>query len=221
MSSVFALAPAKCEIDLFSDGSFQDMISLGSWAFFVPGLGVEDTGVESGAGIEHFEIVAVLAGVETIVRLDQTCRPIRVFTDSECGTLMLQHAVERKRLPIRPMFHRVEHLYERAVESTALRPISITRLGSSGTKELKYCHKLASRKLRASIAADPTLSLQAAMRRNEQRLITIKKQQEDLAGTFAGLQREAAMIEEHWRKLGKPPAADTAAGGTNMGLAAS
>ena len=93
MSSVFALAPARCKIDLFSDGSFQDMISLGSWAFVAPGLGVEDTGVESGAGIEHFEIVAVLAGVETIARLDQTCRPIRVFTDSECGMLMLQHAV--------------------------------------------------------------------------------------------------------------------------------
>jgi ribonuclease HI len=220
MSSVFALAAAKSQIDLFSDGSFQDMISLGSWAFFAPGLGVEDTGVESGTGIEHFEIVAVLAGVETIVRLDQTCRPIRVFTDSECGMLMLQHAVERKRLPIRPMFQRVQHLYDRAVASTALRPISITRLGSSGTKELKYCHKLALMKLRASINADPALSLQAAMRRNTQRLATIRKHQKQLAGNFAALQKEAVMIEEQWRKLGKPPAAAAPTGGADFDLSA-
>jgi hypothetical protein len=196
------------------------MISLGSWAFFAPGLGLEDTGVESGAGIEHFEIVAVLAGVETIVRLDQTCRPIRVFTDSECGMLMLQHAIERKRLPMRPMFQRVQHLYDRAVASTAVRPISITRLGSSGTKELKYCHKLALMKLRASINADPALSLQAAMRRNAQRLVTIKKHQKELAGNFAALQKEAVMIEEQWRKLHKPPAAAAAPGGADFDLSA-
>ena len=165
-------------------------------------------------------MVAVLAGVEAIGRLDQTCRPIRVFTDSECGMLMLQHAIERKRLPIRPMFQRVQHLYDRAVASTALRPISITRLGSGSTKELKHCHKLALLKLRASIEADPALSLQTAMRRNAQRLITIKKNQKELASTFAALQKEAVMIEEQWRKLRKPPAAAAATGGADFDLSA-
>jgi ribonuclease HI len=199
--------PLPSEIDLFSDGSFQDTISFGGWAFFAPELGIEDAGVETAGGIEHLEVVAVLAGVEAIGRLDQERRPIRVFTDSECGMLMLQHAIERKRLPIRRMFQRVQHLYDRALASTAMRPISITRLGSSSTKELKHCHKLALLKLRASIAADPALSLQAAMRRNEHRLIAIKKKKRELASNFAALQREAALIDQQWRKLSEPPAA--------------
>jgi hypothetical protein len=126
--------------------------------------------------------------------------------------LLLQHAIERKRLPNRLTFRRVQHLYDRAVASTAMRPISITRLGSSSTKELKHCHKLALMKLRASINADPVLSLHAAMRRNAQRLVTIKKHQKELASNFAALQKDAALIEQQWRNFSKPPAAASAAG---------
>jgi len=61
MATALALLPGKSEIDLFGDGSYQDLISMGSWAFYAPDLGVEKSGLETGPGIENFEITAVLA----------------------------------------------------------------------------------------------------------------------------------------------------------------
>ena len=76
MARPVALEQGKSEIALFGDGSFQDVLSVGSWAFYAPEFGLSNAGVEPGQTVEHFESVALLAGVEAILSIDQTERSI-------------------------------------------------------------------------------------------------------------------------------------------------
>jgi len=219
MAAALALLPGKSEIDLFGDGSFQDLISIGSWAFFAPGLGLESAGVETGPGIEHFEITAVLAGIEAILAIDQTRRPIQVFSDSDVGILLLEHAAERKKLPNRPAFQRSRQLFDWALRLTSQRRVNLTRIGSGSTPEHKYCHQLASTALRSAIAADPALSRQLAMRKDAQRLHAVQKQQQDLRRKLVALGKEALVIQARWQEVDElSPGALAAAAGGDMEL---
>jgi len=48
MAPALALQPGRNEIDLFGDGSFQNLISFGSWTFYAPGFGLENSGRSKG-----------------------------------------------------------------------------------------------------------------------------------------------------------------------------
>jgi ribonuclease HI len=219
MATAFALPPGKPDILLFGDGSFQDLISMGSWAFYAPGFDLENAGMEPGPGIDYFEITAVLAGLEAILSIDHTQRPIRIFTDCDCGMLLFQHAIARKRLPTQPIFQRVRHLFDWALHLLSQRGISLTRIGSGSTPENKHCHQLASLKLRSGIAADPALSSQLAMRRHTQGLTVIRKQQRVLRRKLKELEKEAHAIQAKWQVFSPPSvAAPAAAAGSDMDL---
>jgi hypothetical protein len=66
--------------------------------------GVEDVCLESGLGIEKFEGVAALAGLETVLGIDYTRRTIRLHTDSQFALLFCVTAPERTILPSRRSF---------------------------------------------------------------------------------------------------------------------
>jgi len=209
----------KDEIDVFADGSFQELISFGSWAFYAPDPGLENAGVETGPGIEHFEITAALAGIEAILRVDRTTRPIHVFTDSDVGMLLLEHAAERKKLPNRPAFQKSRHLFDKSVHLLAQRWITVTKIGSGSTPEHKYCHQLASAKRRSAIGTDPALRKQLAMRLDEQRLTAIQKQQRDLRRKLVALGKQALVIQVRWLEVDQQsPATLAATAGGDMEL---
>ena len=220
MAPAVALCAGKKTIDLVGDGSYQDLIHVGSWGFFAPDFGVGNSGIETGpGGVEYFEITAVLAGIEAILRIDRTTRVIQVFTDSDVGIILLEHAIERKKLPNRPAFQRSRQLFDWALRVTSQRRITLTRIGSGSTPEHKYCHQLASTALRAAIAADPSLSRQLSMRKDEQRLAAIQKQHKDLRRKLVALRKEALVIQARWQDVDElAPAA--LAGGTDMDLPA-
>jgi hypothetical protein len=125
---------------------------------------------------------------------------------------LFQHAIEDKKLPKRPVFQRVQHLFDRALQLVSRRRVWLTRI-RSGSTENRHCHKLASLILRSSIAADPGLSRQLQMRRHEHRLSAIKKQQRVLTRQLNGLEKEALTIQAKWQELNPAPAAVAAAAG--------
>jgi hypothetical protein len=52
-SPTVALLPrAEREIHLFGDGSYQSLISFGSWAFFTPTLGLQGAETEAGPAVD-------------------------------------------------------------------------------------------------------------------------------------------------------------------------
>ena len=219
MAVPLALLAGKDQIDVFADGSFQELISVGSWAFYAPDPGLENAGIGTGPGIEHFEITAALAGVEAILRVDRTTRPIHVFTDADVCMLLFEHAAERKKLPNRPAFQKSRHLFDRAVHLLAQRRITVTKIGSGSTPEHKHCHQLASGKRRSGIAADPALRKQLAMRMDEQRLNAIQKQQKDLRRKLVALGKQALVIQARWLEVDQQsPAALAATAGGDMEL---
>ena len=112
-----ALTGGPSEISLFCDGSYQMLIAVGTWAFGAPALRLEGAGLETGDGVEHFEVLGALAGIETILEVDRTRRAIRVHSDSDPALLFLQHAAKGEPLPTRKTFTRIKPLYDRAVIS--------------------------------------------------------------------------------------------------------
>lgn len=214
-----ALISGKEEINVFTDGSFQDLIHLGSWAFFAPELGLENSGLEAGHSVDHFETTAILAGIDAILAVDRTRRPIHVFTDSDIGILLLEHAGQRKRLPNRPAFQRTRQLFDWALSLTSQRRINLTRIGSGSTPEHGYCHLLASTRLRSAIAADPALSRQLAMRKDERQLTALQQKKRDLRRKLVALVKEALVIQARWQEVDElSPAALAAAAGGDMEL---
>jgi len=117
------LAAGLPEIHIFGDGSFQQLLGTGTWAFSVPAFALQQVGLEAGPSVEHFEIRAALSAIHTVLELDQTRRPLRVFTDSEIALNFLQHAAKRDLLPPRKSFHRVRVLYDLAVALAAQRRV--------------------------------------------------------------------------------------------------
>ena len=219
MATPLALGPGKTEITLFGDGSFKDLISVGSWAFYAPDFALANAGMESGQTVEHCESIAVLAGLEAILSVDRTERPIHIFTDCDAAIKLIQHAADHKSLPTGSVMQRVQHLFERASRLTAQRRVWLTRITSGSTPEHKYCHKLASNRLRSGIAADPALSRALAMRLDEQGLTAIQKQQKDLRRKLVALGKEALVIQARWMDVDElSPAALAATAGGDMEL---
>jgi ribonuclease HI len=190
MATPLALEPGKTEVTLFGDGSFQDLISVGSWAFYAPDFDLANAGMEPGQTVEHFESVALLAGLEAILSIDRTRRPIHIFTDCDAAIELIRSAAGHKGLSTGSVMQRVQHLFERASLLTAQRRVLLTRTASGSTPGNKRCHQLASLKLRSGMAADPALSSQLAMHRQKQRLTTIKQEGTSCFTTEIGSARE-------------------------------
>src|SRR3954471_9212082 len=134
-----SLRPGCSEIHVFGDGSYQPSLGLGSWAFCSPGIGLEDVGLEPGPGIENFEILAALAGLEKVLAIDHTRRLIRVHSDSQFALIFLKHAVERTALPSRRSFDRVRDLHKRAVDLTSARKVVLKRVEPTRPEHMA-CH---------------------------------------------------------------------------------
>jgi hypothetical protein len=130
--------------------------------------------------------------------------------------LLLEHASERKKLPNRPAFQRSRLLFDWALRLASQRRITLTRIGSGSTPEHKYCHQLSSTRLRSGIAADPALSRQLAMRKDEQRLTAIQKQQKDLRRKLVALGKEALVIQARWQEVDQLSPAVAAGGDTEL-----
>jgi len=197
MQTMLALPAAKPEIHLIGDGSFQDTVRLGSWAFVAPDLGLQNVGSGSGEAVDYFETLALLSGLSAIHRIDRTTRPIAIATDSNCALRLLTCAADKLPLPAGRMFERVQSLYGWAEALAGQRSYSLRLIGSSSTPEHKACHKLAVTNLRGQIAADPALARRAALRQKEQRLRDIKRQ-------LVPLQKKALVLEAEIEALRAP-----------------
>jgi len=53
------------QIFVYGDGTFHQELGLGAWAFRIPTLNLEQTGVGPGKNSGRFEILAMLHGLET------------------------------------------------------------------------------------------------------------------------------------------------------------
>src|SRR4051794_32723282 len=77
------LKAGETEVHLYGDGSCYQELEVGAWAFYVPAFGVGQAGFGLGSHVEYFEFQAILAGMESILSVDATARPIHVHSDSQ------------------------------------------------------------------------------------------------------------------------------------------
>jgi|SRR5947209_7542503 len=195
-----AIPPGDDEIQLFGDASYQYLITTGSWAFSAPALGLEGAGTGNGPSIEHFEIMAVVQGITTIINLDRTRRPIRVHTDSELAIRLLQCAVKDEPLPSRKSFDRLRALYERARALTGHRHLLAGKV-SSLRPEHQECHRRAAKRLRDELAADAVLAWRLALRKEETRLEAVLKEKTTFQARLGALDEEELLLGIRIRAL--------------------
>src|ERR1700719_4634769 len=99
------------EIRIHGDGSFQNKLGVGAWAFRVAEFYLDRGAVEVGSGIEVFEFTALVRGIEAVLALDRTARPIHVHGDSQYVQTVFQCLLRNEPLPERKTFNRVRNLY--------------------------------------------------------------------------------------------------------------
>jgi ribonuclease HI len=201
----YALAAGFPEIHLFGDGSFQQLLETGTWAFSAPALGLQQVGLEVGPSVEHFEIRAALSGIEKVLEVDRTRRPLRVYGDSEIALQFLQHAAKREILPCRKSFHRVRGLYDLAISLVTQRPVMPVKVNSA-RPEHAVCHRLAAKRMREELATDPALAWRLVFRREEERMKALIKERTALQLRLEALEEEVLLIGTRMRALhqGRP-----------------
>lgn len=195
-----ALAAGLPEIHIFGDGSFQQLLGTGTWAFSVPAFALQQAGLEAGPSVEHFEIRAALSAIHTVLKLDQTRRPLRVFTDSEIALNFLQHAAKRDLLPPRKSFHRVRVLYDLAVALAAQRRVVPVKVRPKRAEHVD-CHRRAAKRMRDELASDAALAWKLAFRREEDRREALVEERAALHLRLEALEEEALLIATRMHAL--------------------
>jgi ribonuclease HI len=182
------IAAGPSEIHVFSDASYQAVLGLGSWAFYIADFGIENVGLAPGPGIENFEIMAALSGLERVLAVDHTSRRVRLHIDSQYAIRFLRHAIKRTALPTRRTLDRVRGLFQYALDLTVRRRIVLASVETSRPEHIA-CHRNAAKRLRQELAAHPAFAAKVALRKEEDRLQCLEKER------FA-LQRRLDKIEQ-------------------------
>jgi hypothetical protein len=68
------------EILIYGDGTFHQELGIGAWAFRVPALGLEQTGIGPGKNSGRFEVLAILHGIEAALSVESSGE-LRGITD--------------------------------------------------------------------------------------------------------------------------------------------
>lgn len=169
MPGIF-LSPGPNEIAIYGDGSFSCDLLVGAWATHVPSFGLQITGSGFGTLEGHFEFCALVEGIQTVVRLDHTDRPLHLHTDSEYALTALQCLSARTDLPARKSFESIRELYVRITQLIGTRRVRWSRANTNGEFH-RICHQAARcalrKQIKSQLAVDAVMALSYEERRRE------------------------------------------------------
>jgi ribonuclease HI len=130
------------QLVIYADGSYYSELRLGGWAFRVPEAQLAGSGVDEGDSNLHFELMAVVRGIEDTIHADGSSAAIHVVTDCQYVRTWIAEANRRaegrageKRLPDGDA-----DLLDRLFEIAKLRPLGITPF-KRGDVEHSMCHR--------------------------------------------------------------------------------
>jgi ribonuclease HI len=163
------------DIRIYGDGSFQHQLSVGAWAFRVSQFGLDHGAVEAGSTVEFFEFAAILRGIEAVVALDRTARPIHVFSDSQYVQKAFQPLLRKEPVPQRKAFNRIRALYSVTEQQLANRQIRFSMVSRTDADHSR-CHLLAITTLREHIRGNRDLLIDIALRAEASRYESFTKE---------------------------------------------
>jgi ribonuclease HI len=181
-------------IELYADGSFCREVSIGAWAFKVPALGLEQVGSSRGSTVTRFEFLAALNGLEEILAVDESERPIHLFSDCESSVALISCLRDGEELKKPRRYDDRADLIPRLQSVLTRRQIQVTRYGG-GSLDHQACHLNASRRLREEVDSDPVLHHQAALVRQRSRLDNLVKEREPLLDKLSRLDEEISLLQ--------------------------
>jgi ribonuclease HI len=170
------------ELVVYADGSYYSELRLGGWAFRVPEAQLAGAGVGEGDSNLHFELMAVVCGLEDTVRADGNSGAIRVVSDCQYvlawiseGNRRAEGRVSGKQVPDGDA-----DLLRRLFEIAKLRRLAIMPF-KRGNVEHLTCHREAARLLQQEVAANPLLTARLALCRQKLRMAELLRQHDDVS----------------------------------------
>jgi ribonuclease HI len=171
------------QLVVYADGSYYSELRLGGWAFRVPEAQLAGSGADEGDSNLHFELMAVVRGLEDTVQADVNSAAIHVVTD--CQYVRTWIAEANRRAEGRGGGNRLPDgdadLLGRLFEIAKLRRLGILPF-KRGDVEHSMCHREAVRLLQQEVAAKPLLSMRLSLSRQKLRMAELVRQREDLYG---------------------------------------
>jgi ribonuclease HI len=143
------------EIEVYAEGSYNQELRLGAWAFNIPKLKLEGVGSSEGKTAASFEFLAVLNGLEAVLAAEGSRAPIRIFSDCESTVSAIDRLSAGLGLRKPEKYADRADLMPHLEAVLARRRVHVTRVGV-GPVEHQDCHRNALRKLRQELATDGT-----------------------------------------------------------------
>jgi ribonuclease HI len=188
------------EIRIHGDGSFHHSIGLGAWAFRVAEFGLNRGAVETGSGVEVFEFAAILRGIEAVLGLDGTARPMHVYSDSQFVQTVFLPLLRKEPLPERKTFNRIRDLYSVAERHLANRRIRFSKV-SRNDADHRQCHNLARTTLREHIRGNNDLAIDDALKQEAKRYTSLTKERATLETRLRVIEDDLLLSETRSQAL--------------------
>jgi ribonuclease HI len=184
------------ELVVYADGSYYAELRLGGWAFRVPQAQLSGSGVDEGDSNLHFELLAVVRGLEHAIRADGSSSPIHVVSDCQYVRTWITHAnrwaqggVSSNEVPDGDA-----GLIGSLCEIAKVRHVGILPF-KRGDVEHAMCHREAVRLLQQEVAANSLLSTKLSLHRQRLRMADLLRQREDIHRRL--LQIEEKRLTQH------------------------
>jgi ribonuclease HI len=206
------LCPDCVEIEVYADGSFNEELGLGAWAFKIPKLRLEEVGSSEGKTTTRFEFLGVLNAIEAVIAAEHSGMPIHVFTDCESTVSAIDRLRAGMGLRKPAKYADRADLLPRLEAVLARRTVLVTRVGV-GPLEHQDCHRNALSKLRQELAKDPRMQRQVALRRQHVRMAQLLSERNGLLTRLDTVEQEISVraveieaLESSLLHLGMPAA---------------
>jgi ribonuclease HI len=181
------------EIELYADGSSNDELGLGAWAFKVPKLNLEGVGSSEGKTTARFELLAVLNGIEAVVAAEQSGSAIHVFTDCESTVSAINRLGAGLELRKPEKYADRADLLPRLEALLLQRSVRVTRVGV-GPIEHQDCHRRALSRLRQELAKDTRMQHRLALRRQRSRMAQLLVERGGLVNRLEKIEEEITLV---------------------------
>jgi ribonuclease HI len=181
------------EIEVYADGSFDDELGLGAWAFKIPRLRLEAVGSSEGKTTTRFEFLAVINGIEAVVGAEHSGLPIHVYTDCESTVSVIDRLRAGMKLRKPEKYADRVDLLPRLEAVLAQRTVLVTRIGLDPL-EHQDCHRNALSRLRQELSKDPRMQHRVALRRARTRMAQLLRERRGLLVRLDKVEQEVSIL---------------------------
>ncbi len=170
------------EVEVYSDGTFDDRLGLGAWCFRIPVLNAEGAGIAPGKNSGVFEVLGTLNGVEAALASSPLEAQIQAWTDCD-EVVDFVKMILRGNLKYGPDKAVLIPRLQQVLQTGRVRIERLRRAHS----EHRLCHHGAARRLKQEIERNQVLRCRSALAEERTHLQTLVRERRQLEDQLLNL----------------------------------